>query len=147
MRTGANIKRVLEFLIHQLAGLRSFRSQNSLAFHTNIFTMDRASANDLALKGMVGADDMDVPTLRLPCNAHIADTAQGRAYGTIIGDISGCIALSLYLQCSGAVTSFRQELAAVIRQSVEVCDAVPVESWQLAPGRQASGFHVACISE
>ena len=89
-------------------------------------TADRASANDRCEAAMAAEEAQD--RLRLPCAAHIASTAQGRAFGPVDGIISGAIACSLAQQPSQAPQKLRREIAVVLFRSCVVCsDPFPAD--------------------
>ena len=129
--TGRNLKRVMAFLIQTFTSLDVFRMKaDADAFHSDIFTMDRASANDTCLDGYTAdGKKFDLGTMRLPCFAHAADTVQGRAYASIAGDITGIIAMSLDMQASGSATSLRDDIVAFLKANLDVHDMAPVPPW------------------
>jgi hypothetical protein len=86
-------------------------------------TADRAAPNDKC-EATLGAD-LSQARLRLPCAAHIASTAQGRAFAPVDGIISGAIACSLAQQPTKSPQKLRREIAMVLYESCTVCSGPP----------------------
>ena len=128
--TGGNLKQCIDFLLKNYVCVDDVRAicDSDDVFHTNAFMGDRAGANDTCITGIHAEPETEIPTLRLPCYAHIADTSQGRCYGTISGDISGIIHLSLYMESGGQVSAFRAAIKYTLLDKVHVHDAPPPPS-------------------
>ena len=94
-------------------------------FAADIVTADRAKANDLTEDSIYAESGM--PRMRLPCFAHIMSTGQGRGFSTISDDISGAIAVGLYMKTCGQVGSFRRCIADSLFHAVsDVLDGPPL---------------------
>ena len=95
-------------------------------FAADIACADRAKANDLTEDSIYAESGM--PRLRLPCFAHIMSTGQGRGFNSVSKDLSGAIAVGLYMKQSGQATSMRKCIADTLLHGVhDVIDAPPLE--------------------
>ena len=95
-------------------------------FAADIACADRAKANDLTEDSIYAESGM--PRLRLPCFAHIMATGQGRGFNSVSKDLSGAVAVGLYMKQSGQARSMRRCIADTLFHGVDnVIDAPPLE--------------------
>ena len=116
------MKPAIERLTTCVPNLAALVSSAVYPIHATV--ADRASVNNLVedLRYMANPNTL---SMRLPCAAHIAGTAQGKALNSVGGDVSGMISCSLYM-CSGAqVQEFRQYIAVVLKERAAIFDCPP----------------------
>ena len=93
-------------------------------FCADLVCADRAKANDAAEDAQYS--ELGLPRLRLPCFAHIMATSQGRGFNTVASDVSGGVAMTLYMRVSGQPAAFRKCVAHTLLELVAgILDAHP----------------------
>ena len=104
---------------------------------------DRASANAVCEDLLYAASGHDVARARMPCQAHMMSTCQGRGFAIASDDLTGVIAASLSMKQGGAAADLRECLVlTLLDPEPNVVDAGPF------PPTQSQNVHLGiCLRQ
>lgn len=122
--TGANLKQSLDAAT-AIPLLGSLVEESRDAFVADVSACDRASANNVCEDA--SAIDSGRARLRMPCFAHVAATAQGRAFQAVQVELDGIICLGIVMRGNGgSAVELRDCIAKVlVSRFVGIVDAPP----------------------
>ena len=107
------------------AGSVTGRGQLGFRLHCRLTTTDAASENFVAERLVMADRDESWSSIHLVCLVHQIAIAHSRTFSLMQWHISGMVNLSLVLATGSAMSTFRDHLAATVRERVRFLRGIP----------------------